>query len=71
MSGYLMWFDYTARRDTATKIAHAVDAYEARFHTHPNVVLVNEADAGATAPAGISVRAEPTILPNNYWVGRE
>jgi hypothetical protein len=66
---YLGWFDDNPKKTTAMKIAEAIDAYHQRFHTAPNVVLVNEAEK--IDVAGVNVRSETYIRRNNFWVGFE
>lgn len=66
---YLGWFDDNSKKPTETKIAEAIQAYVDRYHTSPNVVLVNEAER--VEVAGVAVRSESYIRRNNFWVGFE
>jgi hypothetical protein len=66
---YLGWFDDNAKKATETKIVEAIAAYEARFKTHPNVVLVNETER--VEVKGIVVRSEGYIRKSNFWIGWE
>jgi hypothetical protein len=66
----LGWYDDTPKKSTATKIYEAVQAYVTKFGAQPNLILVNERDAGAVYP-GCEVRAEKRIGPNIYHVGRQ
>lgn len=65
---YLVWYDADARRTVGEKIQNASDAYLRRFSAAPNVVLVNAADV--TELAEMEVRAERTVQPHHFWVGR-
>jgi len=66
---YMMWFDDSAKKPVAEKIADAVAAYIRHFSTRPNVVLVNEADLQAVS--GVRVRSASYVCRNNFWVGWE
>jgi hypothetical protein len=65
---YLHWFD-DSKRPTATKIGEACAAYENKFGTRPDRILVSEADKDAVIP-GCEVKAERRIGPHNYQVGK-
>jgi hypothetical protein len=65
---YLVWYDADAQRPVGEKIREASAAYTRRFNVAPNLVLVNLADS--TASAAIEVRAERTVQPHHFWVGR-
>lgn len=70
MDFYLVWFDDDRKKTTEFKIREAMDAYERRFHRHPNVVLINEQDrVDGAAP----VRLKPLsyIRPSTFYVGWE
>lgn len=66
----LQCYDDNPKHTAAQRIAEACAAYVARFGCAPNLVLVNERDAGVTAE-GCEVRAERRIGPNNYQVARQ
>lgn len=66
---YLVWYDADARRTVGEKIQDASAAYAKRFSAAPNVVLVNIADV-TTELADMEIRAERTVQPHNFWVGR-
>jgi hypothetical protein len=65
---YLVWYDADSRRTLGEKIQNASAAYTKRFSAAPNLVLVNVADI--TEHAGMEVRAERTVQPHHFWVGR-
>jgi hypothetical protein len=65
---YLVWYDADARRTVGEKIQDASAAYVRRFSAAPNLVLVNIADV--TELAALEVRAERTVQPHHFWVGR-
>lgn len=65
---YLVWYDADSRRTAGEKIQDASAAYAKRFSAAPNVVLVNIADV--TELADMEIRAERTVQPHNFWVGR-
>ncbi|MDZ4717762.1 MAG: hypothetical protein SH847_04780 [Roseiflexaceae bacterium] len=65
---YLVWYDESPKKTVVEKIGEAVAAYSARFPTVPaNLVLVNPIDQ--VPYAGLVVRSERTVQPNNFWVG--
>jgi hypothetical protein len=70
MDFYLIWFDDDRKKPVAAKITEAMDAYERRFHRHPNVVLVSEQEQ-AEATAGMALRPRAYIRPSHFYVGYE
>ncbi len=70
MDFYLVWFDDDRKKTTEFKLQEAVEAYERRFHKHPNVILVSEQDRFETA-AGVRLRPLSYIRPSNFYVGFE
>lgn len=70
MDFYLVWFDDDRKKSTEFKLQEAVEAYERRFHKHPNVILVSEQDRfEATSP--VRLRPRSYIRPSNFYVGFE
>jgi hypothetical protein len=69
MELYLIWFDDDRKKATGVKIEEAVEAYERRFHKHPNVVLVNEGDRVDTSV--VNLRPRSYIRPSTFYVGFE
>jgi hypothetical protein len=67
---YLAWFDDHPKKDVRYKISEAISAYENRFGTHPNVVLVNETQVMEPVE-GVAVVTRPYIRKHNFWVGVE
>lgn len=65
---YLVWYDENTKKSAAEKIQEAIAAYVARFTLAPTLVLVNTTDQ-QTAVAGVLIRSERTVQPNNFWVG--
>jgi hypothetical protein len=63
-----MWYDDNPKKAVAMRIAEAIQAYVDRFHSRPNVVLMNEAER--IEVKGVTTRSEGYIRKNNYWVGR-
>ncbi len=70
MEFYLVWFDDDRKKTTEFKLKEAMDAYERRFHKHPNVILVSEQDRVETS-TGIRLRPRSYIRPSNFYVGFE
>lgn len=66
---YIMWYD-DSKRPVEQKILDAMEAYQDRYGIRPNVVMVNEMDAGAVV-SSVVVRAQSNIRRYNYWVGME
>ena len=67
---YLGWFDDNGKKAAETKIEEAIAAYQQRFGTAPNVVLVNRDEDAPATVQGVCVRVEGYIRRNNFWVGR-
>lgn len=67
---FLMWFDDDKRKLTTDKITEALAAYERRFRSKANVVLVHEQERG-DAPNWVTIRAQSYIRPSMFYVGRE
>ncbi len=70
MDFYLIWFDDDRKKPVATKIIEAMDAYERRFHRHPNVILVSEQEQLESQP-NVRVRSRTYIRPSHFYVGYE
>lgn len=68
---YLAWFDDHPKKETRYKISEAIDAYEGRFGTRPNVVLVNEAQIVETNVEGVEIIVRRYVRKHNFWVGIE
>ncbi|MHB8644227.1 MAG: hypothetical protein ACYDAR_00400 [Thermomicrobiales bacterium] len=69
---FLMWFDNDRKRPLRAKVEAAVERYQERFGTAPELVLLNPAQAGTEeAIAGITVRATPLVSPDHLYVGSE
>lgn len=66
---YLAIYD-ASKRSAPDKIRDACLVYQARFGQVPNVVLVNEAEAGA-AVEGVRIEGRGNIQAGNYWVRHE
>lgn len=67
---FLMWYDDDRKKSATDKISDALAAYEKRWGSRANVVLVNPADLGE-APKQVSVRPQPFIQRSNFYVGFE
>ncbi len=67
---FLVWFDDSKKVATEEKIKNAIERYVERMGQHPNVCLVNKADANVKVE-GISIHAVDYVRPGYYWVGIE
>ena len=67
---YLAWFDDHPKKEVRYKISEAISAYENRFGTVPNVVLVNETQT-MDAVEGVQIISRRYIRKHNFWVGVE
>lgn len=65
---YLLIYD-DSKKAVIAKIAAALDVYRDRFHAPATIVLVNASEL--VDIAGVAVRSESYIRPNNYWIGQE
>jgi hypothetical protein len=70
MDFYLIWFDDDRKKPATAKITEAMDAYERRFHRHPNVILVSEQEQ-LESGAAVNVRSRTYIRPSHFYVGYE
>jgi hypothetical protein len=68
---YLAWFDDHPKKELKYKITEAIYAYEDRFGTRPNVVLVNEAQTTDMPVDGVQVVSRSYVRKHNFWVGIE
>ena len=66
---YFVWYDDSSKKLAADKLQEAIVAYVERFKMHPTLVLVNSVDM--LDLAGIVVRCERTVQPNNFWLTSE
>lgn len=67
---FLMWYDDDRKKTVSEKIIDALAAYEARFRTRPNLVLVNASDVG-DVPHAVTIRPQPFIQRSTFYVGIE
>ncbi len=67
---YLAWFDDHPKKEVRYKISEAISAYENRFGTLPNVVLVNETQT-MEAVDGVQIISRRYVRKHNFWVGVE
>ncbi|HEY1016006.1 MAG TPA: hypothetical protein VGE07_25075 [Herpetosiphonaceae bacterium] len=67
---YLAWFDDHPKKELAFKISEAIFAYEDRFGTRPNVVLVNETQT-MDPVEGVQIVSRSYVRKHNFWVGVE
>ena len=66
---FFVWYDDSSKKLAADKLQEAIVAYVERFKIPPALVLVNSVDM--VELAGIVVRCERTVQPNNFWLGYE
>lgn len=66
---YLLWYCDNPKKSTVMRIDEAIAAYRERFHTSPNIVLMNRDEL--VEIKGVTTRAESYIRKFNYWVGWE
>ncbi len=69
---FLIWFDNDRKRPLHAKVQAAVERYEKRFGSAPELVLLNPMQAGAEETiAGISVRTTALVSRDHFYVGTE
>jgi hypothetical protein len=66
---FLVWYDESPKKPVVDKIQEAIAAYAERFKMRPSLVLVNAVDH--LEMTEVTVRAQRTVQPNTFWVGRE
>lgn len=69
MSLYMMWFDDSPKKPTATKVAEGAAAYESHFHHAPLVVCVSSSTVVECTP--LQVQPLRTVQKDNFWFGME
>jgi hypothetical protein len=68
----LLWFDDSAGRDLAEKVARAARRYEKRFGAAPNVCYTHAgALDGEIHVDGVRVIGVGNQLPDHFWIGQE
>jgi hypothetical protein len=69
---FLVWYDGDRKRPLRAKVEAAVERYQERFGTVPELILLNPAQAGDTEEiAGIPIRTTLLVSPNHLYIGRE
>ncbi len=67
---FLMWFDNDRKRSLRAKVEAAMERYQERFGSAPELILLNPAQAGAEDTiAGIPVRTTPLVSRDHFYVG--
>ena len=66
----MMWFDNSGA-PLETKIGRAVEYYIGKYGATPTTVYVSPKTAEPGKLAGVEVKTSRSILPGNFWVGRE
>lgn len=69
---FLGWYDPDKKRPAAEKLAEAIERYEEKFGSVPEVCLTSAADAAELAgKADLPVRAVTFISRHTFYVGVE
>lgn len=71
LSTALLWFDSSTGVSFDRKLDEAARAYRSKFGRKPNLCYVNPEDlpSSVTAPSGLVVEAERSVLPHHFYVG--
>lgn len=68
----MLWIDEGQGRDLASRVREAVASYEAQYGVAPSLCLLNpdQMDENAEVFGGLRLEANPSLLPNYFWIGR-
>ncbi len=67
---FLIWFDNDRKRPLHAKVEAAMERYQERFGSAPELILLNPAQAGVEEViAGIPVRTTPLVSRDHFYVG--
>ncbi len=67
---FLIWFDNDRKRPLRVKVEAAMERYQERFGSAPELILLNPAQAGMEeAIAGVPVRTTPLVSRDHFYVG--
>lgn len=67
----MLWFDNDPKVDMMVKINRAVDYYQHKYGTTPNLCFVHPSmvKTNPAKSATIEVRSSRSVLPNHFWIG--
>lgn len=69
---FLIWFDNDRKRPLHAKVEAAMERYQERFGSVPELILLNPAQAGAEeAIAGIPIRTTLLVSRDHFYIGTE
>ena len=79
----MLWFDNDPKAGLAVKVERAAVYYRSKYGKTPTLCFVHpsmlslppvaenksETESKGTVAAGVEVRANPSVLPNHFWIG--
>lgn len=70
MNTGMLWFD-DSDKPLQTKIKRAVDYYQEKYETSPNLCVVHPSmiPEGETTFESIMVKHATAVMPHHYWIG--
>lgn len=68
----MLWFDNDPKSDLNSKILRAVDFYQKKYGTKPDLCFVHPTmiKTDGNGRAGIEIRTNPRVLPHHFWIGK-
>ncbi len=71
----MLWYDGNRSQGMSLRIRRALDYYHKKYGAEPNLcvlhpsMLAPEEEEMVQSKAGISLKVNPTVLPDHFWLG--
>jgi hypothetical protein len=71
----MLWYDGNRSQGMSSRIRRALDYYQKKYGTEPNLCVLHPSMLGPEdeeqieSNAGISLKVHPTVLPDHFWLG--
>jgi len=68
----MLWFDNDPKSDLNTKIVRAVDFYQKKYGTRPDLCFVHPSmiKNNLAGRNGVEIRTNTRVLPHHFWIGK-
>ncbi len=68
----MLWFDNDPKSDLNSKILRAVDFYQKKYGTRPDLCFVHPTmiKTDRDGRNGIEIRTNTRVLPHHFWIGK-
>ena len=72
MNTGMLWFDNDPRLDFLAKVNRAIDYYQKKYGSRPDLCYVHPSmlKDGKPMRNGIDIRPNRYVLPNHMWIGK-